>query len=397
MVRKYLVALFTVVAVGFVMYPTKAEAITAWARKYKVDCSMCHAGPMYKLTPIGAEFLRRGHRMADDEPTINWGEIFSINSKMRVHDSNAAGRNATFEFHAFSVYAGGMLSKHVGFFTEIYLYENTGKITGAVNGDFGRSKLADSYLIMNSHPDRDSYTTLRVGQLSPTQTLLYWDVGPRYGETRPYIVNNSTVSPNSYRPFMRNFGIEVGQRVKNFNAAVGLLNGTGSSSTNSIDNNESKDVYMTADVVVDDAGSAIGFYGYRGKGLITPSSGSPWENAFHRVGAFGYFTRGAASLTGAVTFGKEQINALGTKTDNLGVLVQAAYEVTSKVALFSRYDFFDPNRDLADDHLNGPVVGATWRFFEPGRVTFEFHKQGLKPASGLRRPWEYRFELAYMF
>lgn len=387
----------TFAVAALMMFPARADAITAWARKYKVDCNTCHAGPMYKLTPLGADFLRRGHRMSEDEPTTNWAELFSINTKLRVHDSNAAGRNSTFEAHAFSAYTGGMLSKHMSYFTEIYLYENTGRTTGAINGDYGRSKLADAYLMFNSQPDKDTFTTVKMGQISPSQMLIYWNVGPRYGETRPYIVNNSTVAPNTYRPFIRNFGIEVSQKVKDFNASVGVVNGTGTSVTNSIDNNESKDVYGSADYVVDAQGSAFGVYGYRGKGLVTPATGTTWENPFHRVGGFGNFVRGPVNLTGAVTIGTEQIDRTGTKTDNLGVLAEAAYEVGARVAVFGRYDYFDPNRDVDNDHANGPVLGATWRFFDPGRVTFEWHKQGRKPVGDLKRPWEYRIEMAYMF
>ena len=141
MFMRRLAATLAAVAVGIVLFPAQAEATSAWARKYKVECSLCHQGPMYKLTPYGAEFLRRGHRASDDEPTINWAELFSINTKLRAHDSNAAGHNSTFEVHAFSVYAGGVLSKRMSFFTELYLYENTGRTTAAINSDFGRSKI----------------------------------------------------------------------------------------------------------------------------------------------------------------------------------------------------------------------------------------------------------------
>ena len=382
----------------WLLWPTApAEAITAWARKYDVDCSTCHSGPMYKLTPLGAEFLRRGHRMADDEKVIDLSKMVSINTKLRFNDSNAAGRPSSFEVHALSLYTGGMLSKHVSYFTEFYLYENTGRSTGAVNSDLGRGKLADAYLMFNTRPEKDTYTTVKVGQISPSQMLIYWNVGPRYTETRPYIVNNSQVAPNTYRPFIRNFGVEVAQTVKNFHAAAGILNGTGAGVTNSIDNNEAKDFYGTADYVLDSQGSAVGIYGYRGKGLITPSTGTTWENEFHRIGVFGQFVRGPVNVTGAMTQGREQINAAGMETDNRGYLLEGDYNVNDKVALFGRYDFFDPNTDVSADHNDGPVVGATYRFFELGRVVFEYHKQGKPPATGASKPWEYRIELAFMF
>lgn len=379
------------------LFPTDASAIAAWARKYDVDCSTCHAGPMYKLTPLGAEFLRRGHRMADDEPTTDLTRLISFNTKLRVHDSNAAGRPSTFELHAFSMYTGGPIASHWSYFTELYFYENTGRTAGAVNNDLGRSKLADAYLMFTSHPGATTYTTVKLGQISPSQMLLYWNVGPRYTETRPYIVNNSAVSPNTYRPFVRNFGAEVGQTMKDFHAAFGVLNGTGASVTNSTDNNESKDVYGTADYVLDGQGSAVGVYGYKGKGLVSPSVGRTWENSFHRVGVFGQYVNGPLNLTGAVTTGEEQMTGAGVRADNMGGLFEADYGLNDRVAVFGRYDYFDPNRNVGGDHLSGPVFGTTYRFIDLGRAVFEYHKQGRRPATGASRPWEYRLEVAFMF
>lgn len=391
--RKLTAGLIVVFVV--LVFAPKAEAISAWAKKYGVECSTCHNGAAARLTPFGADFLRRGHRMPDDEVTADLTNLFSINTKFRLHDSNAIGRNSTFEVHAFSIYTGGMLSSHFSYFTEMYLYENTGKTSGPADSAY-HSKLADAYLMYNSHPGSDSYTTVKFGQISPSQLLLYWNVGPRYSETRPYIVNNSAVSPNTYKPFMRNFGMEVGQTVKNFHGAFGVLNGTGTSFTNSIDNNESKDFYATADYILDGNGSAAGIYGYKGKGLVVPSSGASWENDFHRVGAFGQFVRGPFNFTGVVARGKEQLTTGHLSSKNLGLLAEADYELSSEFAVFTRYDYFDPDQSKSNDQLSGPVYGTSYRMFDTGRMTFEYHKQGKYVATG-SKPWEYRIEVSFMF
>lgn len=379
------------------VFPNNAWAIKAWATKYNMDCSNCHSVGQSTLNPLGQEFLRRGHRMASDETAKNWNELFSINTKLRFHDSNAVGRNSTFEAHAFSIYTGGMLSNHFSYFTEMYLYENRGKTSGAANEDFGRSKLADAYLMYTSHPNSNTHTTVRFGQISSTQMQLFWGVGPRYTETRNYLVNNSTVAPNTYRPFMRNFGAEVAQTVNNFHAAFAVLNGTGSSPTNSIDNNESKDIYGTMDYSLGNQGSAIGVYGYKGKGLITPSGGNPWENEFSRVGLFGRWVNGPLSVTSAATKGTEQLNIKNDKANNLGLLVETDYELSDKVAVFGRYDYFDPNQSKSNDHLSGPMFGTNYRLFETGRMTFEYHKQGKWVPDSQSKSWEYRLELSFMF
>lgn len=384
--------------VGFVafLFVPKAEAIPAWAKKYDVECSACHGAGQSTLNPFGQEFLRRGHRLSEDEVVTDLNKLFSINTKLRVHDSNAVGRNSTFEVHAFSIYTGGMLSDHFSYFTEMYLFENTGKTSGPADSAY-HSKLADAYLMFSSHPNSDTYTTFRIGQISSSQMQLFWGVGPRYTETRNYLVNNSAVSPNAYKPFMRNFGAEVAQTVNNLHAAVAVLNGTGASFTNSVDNNESKDVYATVDYSLGSLGSAIGFYGYKGRGLVTPSGGSSWENEFSRVGAFARWANGPMTVTSALMGGTEQLDIKNTKASNLGLYLETDYELTDQVTVFGRYDYFDSNRSKPNDQINGPVFGANCRMFDTGRVTFEYHKQGKWVPTNQSKPWEYRVELAFIF
>ena len=386
---------FCFVFLVLLFVPQNAEAIPAWAKKYGTDCSMCHRVGQSTLNSEGQNFLRRGHRISNDEVIMELDKLFSLNTKLRIRDSNASGYNSTFELHAFSVYTGGMLSNNFSYFTEMYLYENTGKTSGPADSAY-HSKLADAYLMYTSHPKSDTFTSFRVGQISPSQMQLFWGVGPRYTETRNYLVNNSAVSPNTYKPFMRNFGAEIAQTVHNFHGALGILNGTGASFTNSVDNNESKDFYATVDYSLDSEGSAVGVYGYKGKGLITPSSGSPWENEFSRVGLFGRCVKGPLSVTAAATKGREQLDSKNTKADNLGLLLEMDYELNDKIALFGRYDYFDPNRSKQSDQLSGPMLGLNYRMFDQGRMTVEYHKQGKSVSTG-SKPWEYRVEMAFIF
>lgn len=390
------ISVFLAAIVFVLVAPREVKAIKAYATRTGLDCTVCHNGPQAKLTPFGVDFLRRGHRLGDEEPTADIGKFISVNAKLRFNQSNAPGKVPTFEVHAVALYWGGVFSKHISTAGEVYLVENTGKTTGAVNGDFGRSKLADLYIQYISNPKSDTFTSVRFGQLSPSQLNIYWNGGPRYTETRPYIINNAAVSPNTYKPFMRNFGVEVAQTVKRFHTAFGVLNGTGAGVTNSVDNNRAKDYYATADYALDGDGSAVGAYAYRGQGLIIPATGSSWQNSFSRAGVFGQFTRGKLNLTGVVTKGKEQIASNGLRTNNFGGLAEVDYNLTSKLAAFGRYDYFDPDQGKKNDQLSGPVFGAAYRFIDTGRIVYEFHKQGKFVLVG-SKPNEHRVELTFMF
>ena len=62
---------------------TDSDAITAWARKYGVDCSVCHISG-YKLTRAGQTFLRLGHKMpGTSDKEENLSDYFSITAKIR--------------------------------------------------------------------------------------------------------------------------------------------------------------------------------------------------------------------------------------------------------------------------------------------------------------------------
>lgn len=58
---------FLFVANLFLLLPQDAEAVSQWARKYQVDCTMCHTS-FPRLNYFGEKFLRNGFQMPDDEP-----------------------------------------------------------------------------------------------------------------------------------------------------------------------------------------------------------------------------------------------------------------------------------------------------------------------------------------
>jgi hypothetical protein len=61
---RYRIPLFAALAVAALLASSRAEAIPAFARKYQISCSACHA-PIPRLTAFGEEFAARGFRMDD--------------------------------------------------------------------------------------------------------------------------------------------------------------------------------------------------------------------------------------------------------------------------------------------------------------------------------------------
>jgi hypothetical protein len=58
---------FFFAATLFLIFPRDAEAVSQWARKYKVDCTTCHTA-FPRLNQFGEKFMRAGFQWPDDEP-----------------------------------------------------------------------------------------------------------------------------------------------------------------------------------------------------------------------------------------------------------------------------------------------------------------------------------------
>ncbi|MBE0618340.1 MAG: hypothetical protein IH608_10505, partial [Proteobacteria bacterium] len=52
------------------LLPNQAQAIPAFARKYKFTCAMCHA-PFPRLTAFGQQFAANGFQMARGETPVD--------------------------------------------------------------------------------------------------------------------------------------------------------------------------------------------------------------------------------------------------------------------------------------------------------------------------------------
>ena len=118
-----------------------ANAIPAFARRYKVSCSLCH-NPIPKLTAFGEQFAANGFRFAaNEEPrdTINTGDAllalakeFPIAIRLDAYaQAYANGKSAT-DFHTpygLKVLSSGAISKKLSYYFYTFLFER-GEIGG---------------------------------------------------------------------------------------------------------------------------------------------------------------------------------------------------------------------------------------------------------------------------
>lgn len=131
-----------------------SEAIPAFARRYRLSCSTCHA-PFPRLKPYGDEFAARGFRMAPgQEParaSLDVGDPLlllprDIPLAMRLEGfaswNQDAAAEADVEYpYVFKILSGGPIAKKVSYY--VYFIVEKGEVEGLedaylqVNGIFG--------------------------------------------------------------------------------------------------------------------------------------------------------------------------------------------------------------------------------------------------------------------
>lgn len=369
-------------------------AIPAWSRLTGTSCNACHATPTWQLTSTGLEFLKNGHRLeatkvdAKDQKLDNY---LSFVWKGRAYgdtlDSQRTGLATTqkpatnFEQHSFSLYTGGALSDRFSYFTELYLNENTGNTSGAnvVQGDAARKKLAEAFLQYNQPISKDMFLAVRAGEILPG-ILHVFGVGARSAEQRAIVLNDQLAgSTNTYRPFSRQQGLDATLVGKHFEVAVGVLDGSSTSVTNSIDADNHKDWFGSFLYTFDANHSAVGLYHYDGQysNYATAndfSTALSFDNKFKKDGLLARFIRDKFRIVGAYFMGEETMNLAGTKTKNKGYYALADYNFSDSFGMYVRLDSLDPNKDVANNEttmamlgLNGMLYqsdksGARWNF-----------------------------------
>lgn len=369
-------------------------AIPAWSRLTGTSCNACHATPTWQLTGTGLEFLKNGHRMEAtkvDAKEQKLDNYLSFVWKGRAYgdslDTQRTGLATTqkpatnFEQHSFSLYTGGALSDRFSYFTELYLNENTGSTSGAnvVQGDAARKKLAEAFLQYNQPLSQDMFVAVRAGEILPG-ILHVFGVGARSAEQRAIVLNDQLAgSTNTYRPFSRQQGLDATLVGKHFEVAVGVLDGSSTSVTNSIDADNHKDWFGSFLFTFDANHSAVGLYHYDGQysNYATAndfSTALSFDNKFKKDGLMARFIRDKFRVVGAYFMGEETMDLAGTKTKNKGYYGLVDYNFSDSFGMYVRLDSLDPNKDVANNEtsmvmlgLNGMLYqsdksGARWNF-----------------------------------
>ncbi|MDI1248079.1 MAG: hypothetical protein PSV13_04265 [Lacunisphaera sp.] len=397
MKTRNLIALLAITAI----VPATTFAVPAWSRQAGASCASCHATPTMQLNKTGLDFLKNGHRaeaLKVSAEDMKWDHYFSLVWKGRVFSDQLDGARTglantqkptlEFEQHSFSIYTGGALADRFSYFTELYLSENTGATSGAnlVQGDAARKKLAEAFIQYN-HPlgdDGESFLAVRAGEILPG-ILHVFGVGARSAEQRAIVLNEALAgNSNTYRPFSRQQGLDATIVNKHFELAAGIVNGSDTSTTNSIDADSDKDIFLSGLYNFDENESAIGAFYYKGKfsnftvkqDFTTPLL---YKNDFYKAGLMGRYIQDKWRLVGTYFTGEETINVTGSKASNAGFYALADYNFSDTYGVFARYDRLDPNTDIDNNEVSMVLLGFNMMLYQSeksgARLQFEYSRK----------------------
>lgn len=350
--REYINA-HTVAAAG------KADApIPAWARKYKLDCSACHAPAVPRLNGMGIRFRWAGYRMPDEMgqkvDVGNVGDYVSIRGRMRYDydKTQAQPAKSQFTWNDVTLFYAGPFGKHYSGFFELEraAKDEVGVVT-SLGGVWGKA---------------NSYVGLRTG-------VMHWLLRDGVagfdrptGIRTPIPLANPLTGAIPFRFSNDQLGVE-GFYVRGRNRfSAQVLNGIDQKGNgDGKDPDTNRDFVVTNQLLFDDKGSGLTAVGYYGSLLGLDATTAPGLTShFWRVAGSANWIVQRLELMGGVAYGTDtdlpaSVSAGDRKA--LGYWAYGGYSLPvqqTSWTLFGRYEFVDPNTDLGSDGSRRFVFGS---------------------------------------
>jgi len=264
MLRKSVISLTLITLSASVFMPGQADAIPAFARRYKVSCSTCHA-PFPKLTAYGNEFAGNGFVMKENEKARDYvsagddllwlNKDFPIAARFdgyAVYDQDQHVDKDLQVPWGLKLLSGGALYRNIGYYFYFYMSER-GEVAG----------IEDAYI----HFDNVFGTNLDilVGQFQTSDPLMKRELRLTYEDYLFYKTSFGTSHTDlAYdRGLMFMYGIEK----TGTDLVAMVVNGNGKDEAGSdkkFDDDANKNVGFRISQAVGDYLRVGGFY-YRGK------------------------------------------------------------------------------------------------------------------------------------
>jgi hypothetical protein len=334
-----------------------AAPIPAWTRKYNLDCSACHWPAAPRLNAMGIRFRWAGYRMPDEigqkVDVKDLGHYVAMRGRMQYVYDKTQGQPATsdFNWNDATLFFSGPFGKHYsGFFELEREAEDALELVAQIGGLWG---------------NQESYGGVRTG-------LMHWLLRDGVagfdrptGIRTPLPLANPLTSTIPFRFSKDQLGAEGFFVTGRNRVSVEVLNGINSAGAgDEKDPDTNRDFVLTDQLLFDNKGSGITAVGYYGQ-LVGLAPSDPGLNSkFWRLGGSANWIVNKLELMGGVVYGKDtdlpRSVSLADRTA-LGYWAYGGYSIPVRQflwTLYGRYEFLDPNTDVAGDGSKRFVFGT---------------------------------------
>ncbi|HUV37862.1 MAG TPA: hypothetical protein VMX58_13075 [Patescibacteria group bacterium] len=223
-IRRAVVLILAATVTIAVLLPDECGAIPAFARKYKMSCTTCHA-PAPRLKPYGEDFAANAFRLEGKEPARYFhdtgDELLTLQRELPVAVRVDAFVDYTYQDkrditdlktpYGMKLMSGGNISDHIGYYFYFYMSER-GEVAG----------IEDAYLHFNNLFGIE--LDLLVGQFQVSDPLFKRELRLTFEDYRAYglKIGSSPTNLTYDRGFMILYGSPFG-----LDAVVEIVNGNG--------------------------------------------------------------------------------------------------------------------------------------------------------------------------
>jgi hypothetical protein len=368
--------------------------IPAWARKYNMACSGCHYPAPPRLNATGLRFRWAGYRMPEEigeqvdvEKVQNYVSG-GLEATYETEKTSGGPSSGSFALPAVAMFYAGPFGKHFAGFAELeFGPDNETERIGQVSALWGT---------------KDGFGGFRAGQM---HNFFEWGVAGfdrQAGIEAPTPVSGPLTSAVPFMIGEHAVGME-GFYVRGSNRlSAQVLNGiTPAGEVGAFDSDVNKDVLVTDQFLLDDAGSGVQAMGYYGSIVGLDTATAPGLTShFWRLGVSANKIWSNVQLIGALVYGKDtKLPAAAPDQKGMGYWVEADYTFTKKsnFTLYGRYEFLDPNTSTASDGNRRYLVGALLPVTVPQylRAGLEYHLD--QPQGGAPKTNAFAVQLLLFF
>lgn len=345
-----------------------ASAIPAWARRYNVNCSHCHSPAVPRLNATGVRFKWAGYRMPEDigqaanvEKVQNYVALRGVMSYSYAKTQGQPASANAFDPPAATIFYAGPFGKNFGGFFEIErgAPDDIG-LTAQVVGVWGNER---------------NHGGFRAGQMHWALEAGLAGFDRATGISDPTPLDDRVTAGVPFSFGAHQLGAEGFYVAGRNRFSVMVTNGFDSTGAGDMgDQDTKKDVVLTDQFLLDEAGSGITGIGYIGT-LVGADPLAPTATSHYwRVGASAnkYFKN--VEVAGTLVYGKDSdLPVVGggsfatSKINGLGYFCYAGYTFRKggadedpgmPLTVFGRYEFADHNTDVTGDANRRIVTGA---------------------------------------